>query len=356
MSFLRRVAVAVAVAVAFLPSAARADDPLADAEARVENARRAASEAAARYEEAQSHFYTLEREIGRTRADLDELQREIDVLVALARNRALEAYVSDPGISLDDLVEGDDVLDAARRTEFLDRVNAVGDEAVDQLSLMTEELDVRERRLEQEIDRQRKIQESLRAEEASLRDSLAQAQAAERELRIRIAAERRAAANRARLARAQSVLDGDDGDDGLGATSGESGVIIGGGAWACLAPGSAFGDSFGAPRSGGRSHQGVDMMASRGSPLVAVVGGSISQSTSNLGGNQVWLHGNDGNTYFYAHLDSYVGGSRSVALGELIGRVGDTGNARGGPTHLHFEIHPGGGSAVNPYPTVAAHC
>jgi murein DD-endopeptidase MepM/ murein hydrolase activator NlpD len=351
-SFRRAVVVAVAIAVAFLPSAARADDPLAEAEARVESARRAANEAAARYEEAQSHFYTLEREIDRTRADLDDLQREIDVLVALARNRALEAYVADPGISFDDLIADDDVLDAARRTEFLDRVNAVGDEAVDQLSLMTEELDVRERRLEQEIERQRKIQESLRAEEASLRDSLAQAQAAERELRARIEAERRAAANRARIARAQSVLDGDN----LGATEGESGVIIGGGDWACPAPGSAFGDSWGAPRSGGRSHQGVDMMAPRGSPLVAVVSGSMSQSTSNLGGNQIWLHGNDGNTYFYAHLDSYVGGSRSVALGELIGRVGDTGNARGGPTHLHFEIHPGGGGAVNPYPTVAAHC
>jgi septal ring factor EnvC (AmiA/AmiB activator) len=351
MSFFRRAAVAVAVAVAFIPSAARADDPLGDAEARVQSARRAANEAAARYEEAQSHFYALEREIGRTRAGLEQLQGEIGVLVALARERALEAYVSEPGSGLGDLVDGDNVLDAARRTEFLDRVNAVGDDAVDQLSLMTEELDVRERRLEEEIDRQRQVQESLRAEEASLRDSLAQAEAAERELRARIEAERRQAANRARLARAQSVLDGE-----LGVTEGSSGVIIGSGDWACPAPGSAFGDSFGAPRSGGRSHQGVDMMAPRGSPLVAVVGGSISQSTSNLGGNQVWLHGSDGNTYFYAHLDSYVGGSRSVALGELIGRVGDTGNARGGPTHLHFEIHPGGGSAVNPYPTVAAHC
>ena len=98
------------------------------------------------------------------------------------------------------------------------------------------------------------------------------------------------------------------------------------------------------------------MMAPRGSPIVSVVSGSISQSSGNLGGNQLWLHGSDGNTYFYAHLDSYVGPSRSVSLGELIGHVGDTGNARGGPTHLHFEIHPGGGAAIDPYPTVRAHC
>jgi murein DD-endopeptidase MepM/ murein hydrolase activator NlpD len=98
------------------------------------------------------------------------------------------------------------------------------------------------------------------------------------------------------------------------------------------------------------------MMDPRGAPIVAVVSGSISHSTSNLGGNQIWLHGSDGNTYFYAHLDSYVGPPRSVSLGELIGRVGDTGNARGGPTHLHFEIHPGGGGAVDAYSTLRAHC
>jgi murein DD-endopeptidase MepM/ murein hydrolase activator NlpD len=354
MPFLRRAAVLVAAVAMLLPAPARADDPLEEAQERVEAARRAASDAAARYEEAQTHFYELDREIQRTRAGLETLQGEVDQLLARARTRAVEAYVTGNSVALDGFVEGRDVLDAVRRTEFLDRVNAAGDDAVDQLGAMSEELDVRERQLAADLEDQRELTEALRNEEASLRDALAQATAAERELRARIAAERRAAAEQARIARAQQVLSG--GDDASGSTSGEPGVIIGSGSWACPAPGSAFGDSWGAPRSGGRSHQGVDMMAPRGAPLVAVVSGSISQSTSNLGGNQIWLHGSDGNTYFYAHLDSYVGGSRSVALGELIGRVGDSGNARGGPTHLHFEIHPGGGSAINPYPTVAAHC
>jgi len=117
----------------------------------------------------------------------------------------------------------------------------------------------------------------------------------------------------------------------------------------------AFTDTWGAPRSGGRTHKGVDMMGARGTPLVAVVSGSVRQSTSSLGGKQVWLTGNDGNTYFYAHLDSYEGGGGRVSAGDVVGYLGDTGNARGTP-HLHFEFHPGGGGAVNPTPLVAANC
>ena len=69
-----------------------------------------------------------------------------------------------------------------------------------------------------------------------------------------------------------------------------------------------------------------------------------------------FLHGKDGNTYFGAHLDSYASDGGSVAAGTVIGYVGDTGDARGGVTHLHFEIHPGGGGPVNPYPTLVKYC
>lgn len=131
--------------------------------------------------------------------------------------------------------------------------------------------------------------------------------------------------------------------------------VITGGSWICPVAGpSAFGDTFGAPRPGGRRHEGVDMMAPYGTPLVAVVSGFANMKPTALGGNSISLAGDDGNGYFYAHLSSWEGSSRNVAAGEVIGYVGHTGDTTA--NHLHFEIHPGEGAAVDPYPTVRKYC
>lgn len=114
-------------------------------------------------------------------------------------------------------------------------------------------------------------------------------------------------------------------------------------------------NDWGFPRSGGRFHEGNDLFAPRGTPAVAVVSGSVTQSVGRLGGNQVKLLGDDGVAYYYTHLDAF-GARGRVAAGDVIGTVGNTGNAAGGPTHVHFELHPGGGAAVNPYPLIAPHC
>jgi murein DD-endopeptidase MepM/ murein hydrolase activator NlpD len=117
-------------------------------------------------------------------------------------------------------------------------------------------------------------------------------------------------------------------------------------------------DSFGDPRPGGRHHEGDDVMAPRSSPIYAVQSGTIGKASSgNLAGLEIILRGVSGNSFFYAHQSAnLVHSGEHVSAGQLIGRVGNTGDAAGGPTHLHFEYWPGGGSAVNPYAKLKAAC
>jgi peptidoglycan LD-endopeptidase LytH len=120
----------------------------------------------------------------------------------------------------------------------------------------------------------------------------------------------------------------------------------------------SFVNSWGAARSGGRAHKGTDIMNPMRNRVHAIVDGVVSRlSTSSLGGISLYLRGDDGNEYYYAHLDSYASrAGQRVKAGELIAYNGQTGNARYTAPHVHFEVHPGGGGAVNPYPYVKAAC
>ena len=127
-------------------------------------------------------------------------------------------------------------------------------------------------------------------------------------------------------------------------------------------------DDFGAPRPGG-PHQGNDIMALKKSPAVAVEPGTVKYwTTSRTAGCMLYLYGESGTMYYYIHLNNdltmrndnhgkcvngvayAVRNGARVAAGQQIGYVGDSGDADGGNSHLHFEVHPGGGRAVSPYP------
>jgi murein DD-endopeptidase MepM/ murein hydrolase activator NlpD len=122
-----------------------------------------------------------------------------------------------------------------------------------------------------------------------------------------------------------------------------------------------FTDTWGACRSGcTRSHKGVDMISPMDTRLVAVESGTIGRmSVSTLGGITIWLYGDSGDRYYYAHLNAWADGlyvGQHVAAGELVGFVGKTGNAQYTVPHLHWEFHPGGGAAVNPTPLARELC
>ena len=119
----------------------------------------------------------------------------------------------------------------------------------------------------------------------------------------------------------------------------------------------SFIDSWGFPRSGGRTHEGTDMMAEMGAPVVAITDGAITYSgVGSLAGNYLILTGEDGHEYMYMHNREHLVTSGRVKVGEQIATVGDTGNAQGGSPHVHFEYHPNGGGPVNPYPLLMEVC
>ena len=353
----RALALPVVLALLLVPTQAvgAAGDPVSQAEARVTAARQAANAATARYEDAQTTYYTLEDDIDRTKQQVAGLQKNADALSAVATARALEAYKGGNS-DLDAIMNGADVLEAMRRSELLDRVNRQGNAAVDQLGAMTEDLHLQEAELDHKLGAAGRPRREPRGD-AGRRAQRARGRggggaATEGAPRTR-AARARAAGPPAEGARRGR---GERDEEGQQRPAAARQVRRRGRAGSSArSPGSSFSDSFGAPRSGGRRHQGVDMMAGRGTSIYAVVSGSVSHSSSGLGGNQIWLHGSDGNT-----TSTRTCGRTSVAAGRSARATRSARSAtpgtRGARRTSTSRSIRAVVRAVNPYPTVRAHC
>ncbi len=320
---------------------------------------RADNQATTRYDAAQARYYELRDQQAASQRSILTLTAQQQHLAALGRLRALVAYKRGSLALGDVLGNGSDVLDAARRATLLDDVNASGNEVIARLETVTSELHDRRATLHSEIEHAQSALAAMQSQARDAEGSLASAGRAENELRAQLSAQKRLRELSTILTAARARSAARSSSSTTNGGQGSSGQIIVHGNWVCPVQGPmSFTDTYGSPRGGGRRHMGNDLFAPIGTPLVAVTAGSVFFQGDPLGGNAAYVQGNDGNTYYYAHLDDYVGGGRSVRAGELIGHVGNTGDARSDPPQLHFEIRPGSANArgIDPYPTLAAHC
>jgi murein DD-endopeptidase MepM/ murein hydrolase activator NlpD len=119
-------------------------------------------------------------------------------------------------------------------------------------------------------------------------------------------------------------------------------------------PGATYSDDFHAPRADPngtvRQHLGNDLFAPDGTPVLAPDDGAIRYTVDPIGGPSFYLKADDGTTYYGTHLSAYEGDARRVSAGEVVAYVGHGGNAANTPSHLHFEVHPPGAGAVDPFP------
>jgi murein DD-endopeptidase MepM/ murein hydrolase activator NlpD len=328
-------AAAVAVAVTLAPVTAGAQDLQQQLEQVQED--RAALEgriddAATRLEEIESRLATREEELARLDARRDELTAQLAATRDAIDDRARAAFKRGGDLArMEALLSGDGPADAIDRVAMLDalaRRDASSIEAATALRIQ----------LAQTLELRRQAQEDLEAlrgeVEATSDELLAeldQVKALERDVEAR-------AGRQIQVSRGAQQ-----------------------GTYACMmARPYSYIDSWGFARSGGRRHQGTDVMAPFGTEVYAFTNGRISSlSTNRLGGTVLYLWGDDGVRYYYAHLQGYAAGTfvgKRVQAGQLIAYNGNSGNARGGAPHVHFEVHPGGGSAVNPYPWLLEVC
>ncbi len=332
----------------------------------------------ARQAELEHEIASLEASIEFARIELLETQDRLEEV-------AVELYMgSTSATSISALFTvGNDGFSAG--LEYLRKASGVDVDVINQLRVFRRDLDNQTARLADASAEQEIVTSELQEMAGQLQEELANAQSLyvelvaqqqrEEEERRRLEEEerRRQAAEAARQATSttagatsaapenvETTVPSEEADTTTAPADTTTTTAPSSGNGACPVAGAvSFTDTWGAPRSGGRTHKGVDMIAARGTPIVAIYDGTVKRiSTSSLGGKSLWLRSSNGDEYYYAHLDGYgdISSGQQVSEGDVVGFNGSTGNAPEWLPHLHFEFHPGGGSAVNPYPLVKSIC
>ena len=375
-----RTLVALLVVSLALPAYAQVTDEQVDRARDEVNAILADSEAlGAQVQEAWARQFALEREIAGLEASIELARVKIAETEARLEEVAVEMYMGSAGsASLQVLFSGETEQYGAG-VQYLREISGADQDVVSQLRAFRSELDRQTGRLADASVEQETVTADLERMAADLQGELADAQ----QVYDRLVAQQEAEEAARRQAEAEARRRAEEAarnattttTSGRGSGSGNTTTTLGGDSTGTTAPAPpppqssggacpvagavSFSDSFGAPRSGGRGHRGVDMIAARGTPIVAIYAGTIMRmSTSALGGVTLWLRADNGDQFYYAHLDGYgdISTGQSVAEGFVLGYNGSTGNAPTWLPHLHFEWHPGGGAAVNPYQLVRSLC
>jgi murein DD-endopeptidase MepM/ murein hydrolase activator NlpD len=284
------------------------------------------------YAEAQDAVAQAQAQIGSLQAQLVRVQQQLDAQVR-------EVYISGTNDTIGALLGSESFADFADRLRFATSMIQGDEDLAVSVSVQTVRLHRERERLTQEAEAQAKAAALLESQRTSLASKLGDVQATVSELEQRFKDEQ-----------AQQQIGLPPGSSGGSFPISGSGAIS-----TCPVAGTvSFVDSFGWPRPGGRIHEGIDMIAAYGTPIVAVHSGNAVQTPNELGGNAVIVYHDGGSDFtYYAHLSSY-GATGHVGAGEVIGYVGSTGDTS--VNHLHFEYHPGGGSAVDPYQLLLAVC
>jgi murein DD-endopeptidase MepM/ murein hydrolase activator NlpD len=323
------------------------------------------SDLQSRMDELQSELNEAQATIEELRTQEDELRQrlaEIDVRTdgLIAKKTRLEGrvvraanilYKSGKTEMFEALLTSESIAELELRAEVLSQLSQRDNAAFIAYARTQDELDALTQELRDKEDRLADTRSSLASETERLQTMFDEVASEYDDLKKKLAAQAAAAREQARQEAAAVAA------AAPAVTSQPVDVPRPSGDMTCPVAGPhSFVDSWGAPRSGGRTHEGTDLMAGYGTPVVAIVSGNITYAGyGDSAGNWLILSGDDGNGYWYMHnQENLVGGGR-VSVGQQIATVGDTGNATGIP-HLHFEYHPGGGGPVNPYPLLVQIC